>query len=58
MPDADVDVYAKGDIYGSVVAEDFTVKSRSNFHYDVSLREGIEIDETGAYFVIDKWQED
>jgi hypothetical protein len=55
-PNADVDLYAKGDFYGSVVADNFELKSGGNYHYDEALRE-VEVDDEGVRFVVKRWHE-
>ena len=55
-PNADIDLYANGDFYGSVVAKNFELKSGGNYHYDEALRE-VEIDDEGVHFVVKRWHE-
>ncbi|MHC4227076.1 MAG: DUF7305 domain-containing protein [Planctomycetota bacterium] len=55
-PNADVDLYAGGDAYGAIVADDFEFKSGGNYYYDEALRD-VEIDDIGARFVVDRWYE-
>ncbi len=55
-PNADIDLYANGDFYGSVVADNFELKAGGNYHYDEALRE-VEIDDVGARFVVKRWHE-
>jgi len=55
-PNADIDLYAKADFYGSVVAENFELKAGGNYHYDEALRE-VEIDDEGVRFVVERWYE-
>ncbi len=55
-PNADIDLYANGDFYGSVVADNFELKSGGNYHYDTALRE-VELDDVGVRFVIKRWHE-
>jgi hypothetical protein len=55
-PTVDLDIYAKGDIYGSLVAKDFEFKAGGNFHYDKALRD-VELGEEGVRFVIKSWRE-
>ncbi|MHC4727376.1 MAG: DUF7305 domain-containing protein [Planctomycetota bacterium] len=55
-PDADVDLYANGDIYGAIVANNFELKSGGNYHYDEALRE-VSIEDEGVSFVIERWYE-
>jgi hypothetical protein len=57
-PNADVDLYAKGDVYGSVVANTFEFKAGGNYHYDEALKEvGTNDYDKGARFVIERWHE-
>jgi hypothetical protein len=55
-PNADIDLYANGDFYGSVVANNFELKAGGNYHYDEALRE-VELDDVGVRFVIKRWHE-
>jgi hypothetical protein len=55
-PNADVDLYANGDIYGAIVANNFELKSGGNYHYDEALRE-VSIEDEGVSFVIERWYE-
>ena len=55
-PNADIDLYANGDFYGSVVADSFELKAGGNYHYDEALRE-VEIDDEGVRFVVKRWHE-
>jgi len=55
-PNADLTIFAGGDVYGSFVTNNFELKSSGNFLYDVSLRTISVLDE-GARFVIDRWNE-
>ncbi len=55
-PNADVLLYAKGDAYGSIVADTFEFKAGGNYYYDEALREVTEEDE-GVTFTITQWNE-
>lgn len=55
-PNADIDVYANGDVYGSIVADDFEFKSGGDFYYDQALKEVTTEDEQ-VLFVIERWSE-
>ncbi len=55
-PNADVDLYASGDIYGSITANNFEFKAGGNYHYDKALKK-VTIDDEGVRFVIKRWQE-
>ncbi|MHC4203792.1 MAG: DUF7305 domain-containing protein [Planctomycetota bacterium] len=56
-PNANVDLYAKGDVYGSVVANNFEFKAGGNYHYDKSLK-NVSEDDLGVRFVIKRWNEE
>ncbi|TKJ33696.1 MAG: hypothetical protein CEE38_20150 [Planctomycetes bacterium B3_Pla] len=55
-PNADVDLYAGGDAFGSIVADTFEFKAGGNYYYDEALRD-VEIDDIGVRFVVDRWYE-
>ena len=55
-PNAHVDLYAKGDAYGSIVADSFEFKNGGNFYYDEALRE-VSIQDEGVSFVVERWYE-
>lgn len=55
-PNADVDLYAGGDAYGSIVAHDFEFKAGGNYHYDEALRQ-VDVDDEGVHFVVKRWHE-
>lgn len=55
-PNADVDLYANGDAYGSVIANSFEFKAGGNYHYDEALRE-VKVDDEGVRFVVKRWSE-
>jgi hypothetical protein len=55
-PNADIDLYAKGDFYGSVVADSFELKAGGNFHYDQALKE-VSADDEGVRLVVQRWEE-
>lgn len=56
-PDADVDLYANGDAYGSVVARNFAYKAGGNFYYDEALQKKNTVDDDAVQFVILTWSE-
>jgi choice-of-anchor A domain-containing protein len=56
-PNADVDLYANGDVYGSVVADNFEFKAGGNYHYDKALKK-VKVDDEGVRFVIKRWNEE
>ncbi|MBW7988410.1 MAG: hypothetical protein FVQ84_00080 [Planctomycetes bacterium] len=55
-PNADVDLYANGDVYGAIVANSFEFKAGGNYYYDEALRE-VSIEDEGVSFVIERWYE-
>lgn len=55
-PNADVDLYAGGDVYGSVVANNFEFKAGGNYHYDKALKD-VSVDDFGVRFIIKRWIE-
>jgi hypothetical protein len=56
-PDADVDIYAKGDAYGAIVANDFEYKAGGNFYYDAALSKKNTVDDEAVQFVVKRWYE-
>jgi hypothetical protein len=56
-PDADVDLYANGDAYGSIVARDFEFKAGGNFYYDEALQKKNTVNDEGVQFVVTRWSE-
>ena len=56
-PNADVDLYANGDVYGSIVANNFEFKAGGNYHYDKALKK-VKVDDEGVRFVIKRWKEE
>jgi hypothetical protein len=55
-PDADLTMYSGGNIYGSFITNNFELKNPAEFLYDASLRT-ITVDQEGARFVINRWNE-
>jgi hypothetical protein len=55
-PNADITLYANGDVYGSVIGNNFEFKAGGNFYYDEALGE-VSVDDDALRFVIDRWQE-
>ncbi len=55
-PNADIDLYAKGDIYGAFVADNFEFKAGGNFYYDEALR-NVSIHDYGVRFTVKRWNE-
>ena len=56
-PNADVVLYANGDAYGAVVANNFEFKAGGSYHYDRSLKK-VAVDDEGVRFVVKRWQEE
>ena len=55
-PNADVSLYAGGDIYGAVVADTFGLKAGGSYHYDRALQT-VSVQDQGVRFVADRWSE-
>lgn len=55
-PNADVDLYANGDVYGAIVADSFEFKNGGNYYYDEALRE-VSLEDEGVSFVVERWYE-
>ncbi|MHC4475236.1 MAG: DUF7305 domain-containing protein [Planctomycetota bacterium] len=55
-PNADIDLYAMGDVYGSFVANSFEFKAGGNFYYDESLKQ-VSPDEEMVRFIVKRWTE-
>jgi hypothetical protein len=56
-PNADVTLYANGDAYGAVVANNFEFKAGGSYHYDRALKK-VAVDDEGVRFVVKRWQEE
>jgi len=56
-PDADVVLYAKGDAYGSIIAQDFNYMAGGNFYYDEALQGKNTVNDDAVVFVVTRWQE-
>jgi hypothetical protein len=56
-PNADVDLYAKGDAYGSIVAHNFAFKAGGNFYYDEALQKKNTVNDEAVQFVVTRWYE-
>ncbi|MFH1716584.1 MAG: hypothetical protein ABIF19_04480 [Planctomycetota bacterium] len=56
-PNADVVLYAKGNAYGSIVADSFSYMSGGNYYYDEALSK-VTVDDEAVYFAVERWQED
>lgn len=55
-PNTDVNLYANGDAYGSVVAYNFEFKSGGSYHYDRALKK-VSIEDEGIRLIVDRWSE-
>jgi acetyltransferase-like isoleucine patch superfamily enzyme len=55
-PNASVNLYAGGDVYGAFVADTFEFKAGGNYHYDEALREA-QVDDEGVRFMVVRWDE-
>jgi len=55
-PNADVTIMAQGDVYGSIVAENFEFKAGGNFYYDEALR-NVNKDDDCVRFTVQRWSE-
>jgi Tfp pilus assembly protein PilX len=56
-PNTDVALYAGGDVYGAIVANDFEFKAGGNYHYDKALK-NVSVEDEGVRFVIKRWNEE
>lgn len=56
-PNADVDLYAKGNAYGSIVAREFEYKAGGNFYYDEALQNKNTVNDEAVQFVVTRWYE-
>jgi hypothetical protein len=56
-PDDDVVLYAKGDAYGSVVADSFNYMAGGNFYFDEALRDNVDVNDEAVQFVVTQWRE-
>ena len=56
-PNAIVTVMADGDIYGTITAKSFELKSGGNFYYDKALR-NVAPEDDAVQFVIKEWREE
>ncbi len=55
-PNANIDLYANGDIYGAIVGNSFEFKSGGNYYYDEALRT-VSLEDEGVRFVVERWYE-
>ena len=56
-PDAEVVLYAGGDVFGSIVAHDFDFKAGGNFNYDKALQKKNTVNDDAVVFVVTRWYE-
>ena len=56
-PDDDVVLYAKGDAYGSIIADSFNYMAGGNFYFDEALRDNVSVDDEAVVFVVNRWYE-
>jgi len=56
-PDSDVVLYAKGNAYGSIVADNFNYMAGGSFNYDKALQKKNDIDDEAVIFVVNRWYE-
>ncbi len=56
-PEDDVVLYAKGDAYGSIIANDFNYMAGGNFYFDEALKEDVSVDDEAVVFVVSRWYE-
>jgi len=56
-PDDDVVLYAKGNAYGSIVADSFNYMAGGNFYFDEALRDNVSVDDEAVVFVVNRWHE-
>ncbi len=55
-PNANIDLYANGDVYGAIVSNSFEFKNGGNYYYDEALRE-VSLEDEGVSFVVERWYE-
>jgi len=55
-PNANIDLYANGDVYGAIVSDSFEFKNGGNYYYDEALRE-VSLEDEGVSFVVERWYE-
>ena len=56
-PDDDVVLYAKGDAYGSIIADSFNYMAGGNFYFDEALRDNVSVDDEAVVFIVNRWYE-
>lgn len=56
-PDDDVVLYAKGNAYGSIIADSFNYMAGGNFYFDEALRDNVSVDDEAVIFVVNRWYE-
>ena len=55
-PDDDVVLYAKGNVYGAIVADSFNYMAGGNYYYDEALAT-VTVDDEAVIFTVARWQE-
>ena len=55
-PNVDITVFAKGDVYGSLVANSVDFKSGGTIYYDKALKK-LSVEDIGIYFIVKRWTE-
>ncbi len=55
-PNANIDLYANGDVYGAIVSDSFEFKNGGNYYYDEALRT-VSLEDEGVSFVVERWYE-
>ncbi len=55
-PNANIDLYANGDVYGAIVSDSFEFKNGGNYYYDEALSE-VSLEDKGVHFVVERWYE-
>lgn len=56
-PDDDVVLYAKGNAYGSIIADSFNYMAGGNFYFDEALRDNVSVNDEAVIFTVDRWYE-
>ncbi len=56
-PEADLVLRNSGDVYGSIVVENFELKNSANIYYDAALRDKTQ-DDSLVKFVVKSWREE
>lgn len=56
-PDDEVVLYAGGDAYGSIIADNFNYMAGGNFYFDEALRDDVSTDDEAVIFTVNRWYE-